>query len=201
MNKFSNGIPSRTAIDRKHAMRGTQRHGLVQTLIGLVLFSVMSVALAQSQFEDDYDDENKPWEEIVVQLPPAPQADDLIPFYVGPTATQSFSIDTNSITVGTDGVVRYTLVAVSREGARNISYEGIRCASFEHKIYALGHANGTWSRSRRNQWSGIVRGAANRQHAALALDYFCSNLTVAGNAQQIVQRIKTKKSLTEDLTR
>lgn len=169
-------------------------------VIGLVLISVAHASFAQSlQFEEDFDDENKPWEEIAIQLPAAPQADDLISFYVSPTATQSFSVDGKSLSVGSDGVVRYTLVAVSQSGAKSVSYEGIRCATFEKKIYAIGRDDGTWSRSRRDKWEGIVRGNANRQHAALAMDYFCSNLSVASDAKEILRRLKTHDTLMGDL--
>jgi len=164
---------------------------------GLFLAST-SLALAQGNFEDDYDDENKPWQEIALQLPPPPQAETLLPFYVGPTATQDFFIDSKSISVGTDGVIRYTLVSVSKQGAKNITYEGIRCATFEKKIYATGHTDGSWSRSRRNKWTPIVRNAANRQHAALAIDYFCLNLAVASDREQMIRRIKNKNPLTEE---
>lgn len=171
----------------------------LHTLVGILLLSTIGLACAQSQFEEDFEDENKPWEEITVQLPPAPKAENLLPFYVGPTATQAFAVDETSIKVGKDGVVRYVLISTSREGARNVSYEGIRCATFEKKIYALGQENGVWARSRRDKWEGIVRGAANRQHAALAQDYFCSNLTVAGSEKEMIRRIKTKRTLIDDL--
>ncbi len=172
-------------------------------LLGLALLSSLhfSFAQMQSQFDDDFDDENKPWEEIAIQLPAAPQAGDLLPFYVSPTATQSFAVDSKSLSVGTDGVVRYTLVAVSQAGAKSVSYEGIRCATFEKKIYAIGRDDGTWSRSRRDKWEGIVRGNANRQHAALAQDYFCSNLSVASDVKEIVRRLKSQETLTGDLRR
>lgn len=170
-------------------------------LVGIVLLSAMHASFAQSQFEEDFDDENKPWEEIAIQLPAAPQAEDLMPFYVSPTATQSFAVDAKSLSVGSDGVVRYTLIAISSAGARSVSYEGIRCATFEKKIYALGRDDGAWSRSRRDKWEGIVRGNANRQHAALALDYFCSNLTVAGDLKEILRRLKSHDTLTGELRR
>jgi hypothetical protein len=170
----------------------------VQKLVSLILLSTMGVAMAQS-FDEDYDDESKPWQEIAVQLPPAPKNEDLLPFYVSPTATQKFFVDAKSISVGSDNVVRYTLVSISQEGAKNISYEGIRCATFEKKVYAIGQEDGSWVRSRRNQWDGIIRGYANRQHAALAKDYFCENTTVAGKAEAIVYRIKNKKTLTDSL--
>jgi hypothetical protein len=180
-------------------LRTPWRQLCVRCIAGCILASSASLAIAQS-FEEDFDDESKPWQEIAVQLPPAPVSDNLLPFYVSPTATQQFAVDAKSISVGADGVVRYTLVSTSREGARNISYEGIRCATFEKKIYALGQDDGSWARSRRNQWDMIVRGFANRQHAALAKDYFCENQTVAGNADQILRRLKASKTLIDDLT-
>lgn len=166
-------------------------------LIGLAfLLAVTAVSHAQSRFEEDFDDQDKPWEEVAIQLPAAPLAENLLPFYVGPTATQSFAVDAKSLTVGSDGVVRYTLVGTSPAGAKNVSYEGIRCASFEKKLYAFGRTDGTWSRSRRDQWEPIVRSLANRQHAALALDYFCSNLMVADDAATMLNRLQKQRPLT-----
>lgn len=170
-------------------------------LAGFALLSSWHIAFAQS-FDEDFDDENKPWEEIAIQLPAAPQADNLLPFYVSPTATQSFAIDSKSLSVGSDGVVRYTLISVSQSGARNVSYEGIRCQTFEKKIYAIGQTDGTWVRSKRDKWEGIVRGFANRQHAALATDYFCDNSAIASyNVNDIVRRIKSHQTLVDELRR
>ena len=176
---------------------------LTQTLFGLALLVMTQVSIAQQlELNKNYsNDDVKPWEEIQAELPPAPTDEDLLPFYVGPTATQKFAVDAKSISIGKDGVVRYTLVAVSPGGAQNISYEGIRCASYEKKIYALGRDDGTWSRSRRDQWEPIVRGNANRQHAALSADYFCSNLMIVGNEKDIIYRLKSRKTLTDDLLR
>jgi hypothetical protein len=162
-----------------------------------MLAQAATVTHAQSSFEEDFDDYEKPWQEVAVQLPPVPQAKNLLPFYVSPTATQSFAIDAKSITVGADNVVRYTLVATSSSGAKNISYEGIRCQLLQKKLYAFGHADGSWSRSRRDQWEPISGNAANRQHAALAGDYFCEGRTVAGNPAQMVNRIRKSGALIE----
>lgn len=170
-------------------------------LAGFALLSVLQAAFAQS-FDEDFDDENKPWKEIAVQLPAPPKAENLLSFYVSPTATQSFAVDSKSLSVGSDGVVRYTLISVSQSGARNVSYEGIRCETFERKIYAIGQANGTWARARRDKWEGIVQGFANRQHAALATDYFCENRSVySSDVEKIVRRMKSKQTLVDDLRR
>lgn len=176
----------------------SKRSRFLQTMVSLILLSTMGLAMAQS-FDEDFDDESKPWKEISVQLPPAPKDEDLLPFYVSATATQKFFVDAKSVSVGSDNVVRYTLVSISQEGAKNVSYEGIRCATFEKKIYAIGQEDGSWARSRRNQWDGIIRGYANRQHAALAKDYFCENQVVTGTAEAIVWRLKNKATLTNNL--
>lgn len=164
-----------------------------------LMLAAANVAQSQSRLDEDFDDEYKPWQEIALQLPAAPQAANLLPFYVSATATQSFAIDAKSLTVGSDGVIRYTLVSASPGGAKNISYEGIRCGAFEKKIYAIGQPDGSWSRSRRNQWERIAQNASNRQHAILAKDYFCQSLTVAGDAKQMIERIRWQQPLTQQL--
>ena len=152
-------------------------------------------ATAQAQFEEDFDDTTKPWQEIAVQLPPLPKAASLLPFYVSATATQSFAIAPESLSVGSDGVVRYVMVARSHSGAENISYDGLRCASLEHKSYAFGHADGTWARSRRTAWVPVTGNAANRQYAALAESFFCEGGMVAGQASDIVKSLKNNRVL------
>lgn len=152
-------------------------------------------AFSQSKFDEDFDDKDKPWAEIAIQLPPAPKPENLLPFYVSPTATQQFAIDASSLTVGADGVIRYVLVATSQAGAKNVSYEGIRCQSYERKLYAFGRPDGSWSRSRKDEWERIAGNAANRYHAALFKDYFCNETAVAGNAKDIVARMRQNKSL------
>lgn len=159
------------------------------------LLTLAAAAQAQSRFEEDFDDKDKPWQEVAVQMPSAPQQADLVPFYVSATATQSFAIDTRSLSLGTDGVIRYTLVAISDAGAKNVSYEGIRCATYERKLYAFGRTDGSWSRSRRDQWERIQSNAANRQHAALAKDFFCAEKTIAGTAENILSRIRHGQTL------
>jgi len=145
----------------------------------VVLIGMVSASHAQSPIDEDFDDQHKPWQEIAAQFPAAPLEENLLPFDVSATTAQSFAIDEKSLMVGPDGVVRYTMVAKSLSGAKTVSYEGIRCQSFEKKLYAFGHAEGSWSRSRRDSWEPIARNAANRQHAVLAMDYLCENRVVA----------------------
>jgi hypothetical protein len=152
-----------------------------------------SFAHAESGFDEDFDARDKSWAELALQLPPAPITENLLPFYVSPAAVQNFWIDPKSVSVGADGVVRYTLVAASASGAKSISYEGIRCELWQKKLYAFWRAEGTWSRSQRDQWERISANVPNRQHAALATDYFCQGGMVAGKASEIVERIRLQR--------
>ncbi|KAG0162112.1 hypothetical protein DFQ30_003507, partial [Apophysomyces sp. BC1015] len=52
-------------------------------------------------------------------LPPMPRDADLLPFEVSATTNLQFAVDANSVSVDPDGVVRYTVVIKSPQGARN----------------------------------------------------------------------------------
>lgn len=140
-------------------------------------------------------DSDKTEDPTPLVLPAAPAKENLLPFYVSPQATMNFAIDAPSVSVTPDGVVRFTLVITSAEGARNVSHEGIRCRTAERKLYATGATDGSWSASRNDAWSRIRDVGANRQYAALFSDYFCELGSVAGNATTIVKRIRQKKPL------
>ncbi|EJN02811.1 CNP1-like family protein [Herbaspirillum sp. YR522] len=172
------------------------RAGLVRR--AALLFSLTLAcagALAQTDFDEEFDDQEKPWQEIALQLPPTPQEQNLAEFYLSPTATMKAFVDLKSVTVGTDNVVRYTVVTKTDGGATNVVYEGMRCETWEKKSYAFGRADGQWSRSRRDQWQPIRDVGANRIDAALLRDYLCEGKLVAdnGNVRSIIERLKNQR--------
>lgn len=130
------------------------------------------------------------WQEEVRQLPDAPSEKNLLPFYVSASTRNRFFVDAASLSVGGDGVVRYTLIVLSPEGGRNVSFEGMRCETGERRIYASGRSNGAWSRSRNKQWSKIRDETSNRQYAALSLGYFCPEGVIARNVEEILGALK-----------
>ena len=149
----------------------------------LFLLSVAAwPARAQENFEEDY--ESKKWQEVEVLLPAPPKAEALLPFYVSAATENHFFVDSASLSVGGDGVVRYPLVVLPEGGARNVTYEGIRCETRERRIYASGRQDGSWSKSRRNEWVRIQDAYANRHHAALFLEYFCPVGVIVRNADE-----------------
>lgn len=97
----------------------------------LMVMPALAFAAATVAEQDALDGEKPAWQESAINLPAAPKKENLLSFYVSATATIDFSIDAKSVSIDKDGVVRYTLVAASRTGATNISYEGICCQSAE----------------------------------------------------------------------
>lgn len=137
----------------------------------LLLAAMLASTTVFADFEEDY--ESKQWQEIEVQLPAAPKQETLLPFYVSAATENRFFIDGATLSVGSDGVVRYVLLVLTPQGARNVTYEGMRCETRERRIYASGRQDGSWSKARKNEWVRIQDAYANRQHAALFLEYFC----------------------------
>jgi len=111
------------------------------------------------------------WREADASPPPYPKDADLVEFPVSSGATFNFFIDAATLSVGADGVVRYTLVARSPSGVNNITYEGIRCENKSYKVFAQGLA-GRWS-PRRGEWRVIEAKSIQRWHAVLYWEYLC----------------------------
>ena len=143
------------------------------------------------------DDEGKaaPPEESALVLPAAPKADDLLRYTVGPGTSMTFAVDTKSISVGDDQIVRYSSVITSGTGVTNISYEGIRCKTAERKLYATGRPDGSWSTVPEPMWRRISQAGSNSYQATLMREFFCDGESVAGKASAMVERLRRKKPL------
>ena len=186
--------------------------GLRSAVPGCVPATILVLAVAsmlggcggfgsQTRAPDPFEDDTKTWQEIAVTLPAPPAAANMLGFDTSAPTGLLFAIDGKTLAVGADGVVRYTLVVTSSSGVKNISYEGIRCDTYEHKLYALGHDDGTWSQARRSEWARISNAGANRAQAALAKDYLCSGKVVAGTADTIARRIGQRRTINNELSR
>jgi len=106
-----------------------------------------------------------------VPAPPAfPRRESLVEITVRGATDFRFYVDGATLGVA-DGVVRYVLVARSPEGVENVSFEAIRCATAEYRVYALGRADGTWG-GRAGAWRPVAE-RPQPWHTALQRDYFC----------------------------
>lgn len=126
--------------------------------------------------------DDRPWVELEAALPKAPLKENLVEIDAGPTSTNHYLVDESSVAYGGDGVIRYTMLVVSPSGVRNVSYEGMRCETGEHRMYAFGRTDGSWSQARRNAWVKIDA-ARNRHQAVLFRDYFCAAGGAVGDTE------------------
>lgn len=154
-------------------------------LLCLLLPAFSAWAKKVDFIEKDFDEEQKPWDEIQAQLPAYPNLKEAIPLEVAAITSIKFSVDPKSISVGSDGVVRFTLIAESTSGALNVSYEGIRCATEEKKLYAFGR-DGAWSRNRFAKWQEIPSFTRDPQHKLLYGDFFCPGDEIVNDAKEAI---------------
>lgn len=163
----------------------------------LFLFATLfacQLAWADIHFRKWEEDPDEPkWQEAESTLPAFPKEEDLLEFYVSAGTANRFFIDAKSISVGTDEVVRYAMVVKTSGGATNISFEGLRCAAIEYRLYATGRADGTWAKARVSEWKPIENKPVNRHHAALSRDYFCPSLVPIRNPDEGRNALKLGK--------
>ena len=187
------------------ALFSTRRIARILVTGVLLCAATVSIAAQPMGYDENEDDvpfqDEKAWQESTVQLPAAPQQENLVPYFVSPLATATSYVDLSSLSVGGDNVVRFTLVTKTAGGATNTTYEGIRCETYEKKIYAFGRPDGSWSPARQPNWKRISDYGSNRQEAALYKDYFCENAILAGNLNMIISRFRLKKPITSTYDR
>lgn len=119
-------------------------------------------------------------------LPAYPKSADLVSVDIG--GNFDYFIDPDSIRI-VGGVVQYTVVARSRAGATNISFEGLRCRTLEHKLYAFGRPDATWSPSRNADWDN-PRNSSGTYYSVLADYFFCPDARPVQNVAEAVRALK-----------
>ncbi len=162
----------------------------ITCLCVVALLAACSTPKPSSKFEEDFDDDTKSWQELLAELPPAPRDADLVTFSVSGASQYRFAIDAYTLSIGSDGVYRYVLVATSPAGSRNVTYEGIRCETAEKKLYAIGQPDGSWVRARSAAWTRIEEVGNNRQQAALMKEYFCIDSYPTRTVNEILVRLR-----------
>ena len=165
-------------------------------LIASLFVTAPARAALATTFEADFDEEVKTWKEIEAQLPPYPNAKDLALMEGGRPDSHNFYVDTASISLGQDGVTRYTAVLKTTGGATNVTFEGIRCQTREHKLYATGRADGTWARARNPKWDRVTSSTKPYQWM-LYREFFCPSPTRPTSPRQAADALKRGVGLAE----
>lgn len=110
------------------------------------------------------------------------------PFYVSSQTIFKFAVDTDSILIGNDGITRYTVILTSPNGNTQTQYEGIRCDSFQWRLYGT-FENGAWKENPLSTWRAIQDHTPNRYQAALAQGALCNFNTQEKNLKTVIQSL------------
>ena len=161
---------------------------IIAIFAGVFIFATAARAQQSAPLNKDFDE--KPWEEQKQQLPDYPKESNLKQIDIGPITSFRFFVDMESVNVGTDGVVRFTLTARSASGASNVSFEGLRCKTQEKKIYALGRANGNWVAAKNRNWIVLERQNVNPVYTVLYEDFFCPEGNIVSSTLEAVESLK-----------
>ncbi len=157
----------------------------------LVLSCISLVSCSSNEKFVDTFDNNKNWVEMQAQLPNYPETENLLEFDAGPASEMRHYVDAQSINIGEDGVIRFTLVSKSTEGAENVSFEGIRCRTRERKRYAIGRLNKTWANSRQPEWQILNNVGQNYALRELTKFYFCPQDIMVSTPQDAIRALKS----------
>ena len=115
------------------------------------------------------------WREDAPTLPAFPTDANLLEVDVGrPQDPYHYLIDTASLSVGRDGVTRYTIILVSGDGARNVRYEGIRCQGNAVRAYAYGTSGGILRPMPTEEWAPLRQDGPYAYRYHLARGYLCT---------------------------
>jgi hypothetical protein len=155
---------------------------LIVVSLAALLAGGLAPAAADTPFLPDPDDdlpknieEGRKWAEEDAKLPPWPRDADLVEVKIdGPPGRFRHLIDIASLRTGRDDVVRYTLIAESAIGARNVTFEGLRCTpKGAYKVYAFGSDGAFEPAAVSEEWQRIEARGGDRVHDALWRHYLC----------------------------
>lgn len=133
----------------------------------------------------------QPWQEQEVTLPAPPSKTRPLAFEVGAGSELRYTLDTNSISIGQDGVVRYVVTATSPSGVENVLYEGLRCDTGEATTYARWNSSEQrWTMQQSWTWRPISGLAVTRIALKLAQTGMCDGRTPNGPVPRMLQDLE-----------
>ena len=130
------------------------------------------------------------WKEVEVAPPPTFDASKLLDLEMSVNSSLQFGVDPASLSISSDGVVRYVIVASNASGARNVFYEGIRCATGEYKTYARYTPEGRWVKAENAEWRSMFGNMPSKHALQFARAGACNNAAPTLSVGEIVRHLK-----------
>ena len=161
---------------------------LAWALAGATLLTLAAAAGAQTAELDRAD-----WTEDAPPPPPSYSLNHLIDIEMPRTSAVKMGVDPATISVNVQtGIVRYVVVARGTS-AVNATYEGIRCATGEYRVYARQVQGGPWTPNTDGAWKAMIGQSQVmvRHPYQLARGGMCNGTTVRTSVPEIVRALKT----------
>ena len=149
-----------------------------------LLALLLATAAGHAQFVTPDPD----WREAEAPPPPSLRTEGLIPLDV-PRSSLRFGVDPASVALGSDGIVRYVVVAAMAGGAVNAMYEGIRCNTGEFKVFARHEPGRGWVVAN-GPWRELHEQPVSRHSLAVARNGACMGQAPNHSAAQIVRDLR-----------
>lgn len=131
------------------------------------------------------------WKELDVKPPATFRIDNLVPIEMPRYVSVKVGVDPASLTISSDGIVRYVVVALSGSGNINAAYEGIWCRAGEVKTYARAGNDGVWDAVPNPEWKKLSDSRPSMHALALARQGACDGRSIAGrSAEDILRKLK-----------
>jgi hypothetical protein len=135
------------------------------------------------------------WKELDVKPPAAFKTSKLVPIEMPRYVTVKMGIDPDTLTVSSDGIVRYVVVAVSGSGNVNAAYEGIWCRAGDVKTYARAGNDGKWDAVDNPEWKKLNASQPSMHALALARQGVCDGRSASGHSpRDILAKLRQSTS-------
>ncbi len=129
--------------------------------------------------------------DLPIDLPAWPEERDLAELKQGVRPDLRFFVDRRSIERVPGGEFRYTFVVHSTSGARNVTFEMMKCNPRERMILALGSPDRRWSPARFLRWEPIDRNDPAGMREVLYRDIFCPDRQPVASIKAALTALKT----------
>jgi len=153
-----------------------------------IALSMTACLLMTTQVSAQLADLDPDWKELQAKPPVTFRTDSLVPIEMPRYLSVNVGIDPDSLTISSDGIVRYVVVAVSSSGNVNAAYEGIWCRAGEVKTYARAGNDRQWDLVPNPEWQKLNDSRPSMHALALARQGVCDGRSAAGASPQAILR-------------
>jgi len=141
---------------------------------------------------------DREWQEQESELPAYPVQGRLLELDIDTGANPfHYYLDPDSLRAGDDRVVRFTSVIISPTGVWNVTYEGLHCGEKSYRRIAYGSGK-QWHPLPNSTWQPIVGSGTQRYRKVLYEKYVCPPAETYRDADQILRRLRSNRTLIGD---